>query len=299
MRRKNMKADQLMVPVYINEKIVLDMLAIIEDGFSTVSQVSYTEHKENNNVQKLESGVSTSANILSKLLKIDLKGEVSHSGNSGENTSVAKEKVHTNVSLLSRFRTFLVNEKILKSGFDTANIKIGDFIEVEGELQKNPLINYLDIFLDLFRMVDIFTEKPQLGSKTQTKAQKQQENEIVTQIKSFADELKHSGTIDFILSDDVGTVVLSAQEQYLSNDNISEILGGHFKVLGKVIAICKDETENVDLLRKTTLSISPIDQITEIFSGFQNSGIKQFNLPELKTQIPGPAVIVIPVAIYA
>lgn len=299
MRRKNMKADQLMVPVYINEKIVLDMLAIIEDGFSTVSQVSYNEHKENSNVQKLESGVSTSANILSKLLKIDLKGEVSHSGNSGENTSVAKEKVHTNVSLLSRFRTFLVNEKILKSGFDTANIKIGDFIEVEGELQKNPLINYLNIFLDLFRMVDIFTEKPQLGSKTQTKAQKQQENEIVTQIKSFADELKHSGTIDFILSDDVGTVVLSAQEQYLSNDNISEILGGHFKVLGKVIAICKDETENVDLLRKTTLSIFPIDQITEIFSGFQNSGIKQFNLPELKTQIPGPAVIVIPVAIYA
>lgn len=294
-----MKADQLMVPVYINEKIVLDMLAIIEDGFSTVSQVSYNEHKENSNVQKLESGVSTSANILSKLLKIDLKGEVSHSGNSGENTSVAKEKVHTNVSLLSRFRTFLVNEKILKSGFDTANIKIGDFIEVEGELQKNPLINYLDIFLDLFRMVDIFTEKPQLGSKTQTKAQKQQENEIVTQIKSFADELKHSGTIDFILSDDVGTVVLSAQEQYLSNDNISEILGGHFKVLGKVIAICKDETKNVDLLRKTTLSIFPIDQITEIFSGFQNSGIKQFNLPELKTQIPGPAVIVIPVAIYA
>ena len=294
-----MKADQLMVPVYINEKIVLDMLAIIEDGFSTVSQVSYNEHKENSNVQKLESGVSTSANILSKLLKIDPKGEVSHSGNSGENTSVAKEKVHTNVSLLSRFRTFLVNEKILKSGFDTANIKIGDFIEVEGELQKNPLINYLDIFLDLFRMVDIFTEKPQLGSKTQTKAQKQQENEIVTQIKSFADELKHSGTIDFILSDDVGTVVLSAQEQYLSNDNISEILGGHFKVLGKVIAICKDETENVDLLRKTTLSIFPIDQITEIFSGFQNSGIKQFNLPELKTQIPGPAVIVIPVAIYA
>lgn len=26
-----MNADQLMVPVYINEKIVLDMLAIVED----------------------------------------------------------------------------------------------------------------------------------------------------------------------------------------------------------------------------------------------------------------------------
>jgi len=226
-----------MVPVYINEKIVLDMLAIIEDGFSTVSQVSYTEHKENSNAQKVEAGVSTSATLLSKLLRIDLNGELSHAGNSGENESVAKEKVHTNVSLLSKFRTFLVDEKILKSGFDIANMKIGDFIEVEGELQKNPLINYMDIFVDLFRMADIFAEKPQLGGKTQAKTQKQQESETVKQIRSFADELKHSGTIDFILSDTNGTVVLSVQEQYLSNDNISEIIGGHFKVLGKVIAI--------------------------------------------------------------
>lgn len=30
----------LIIPVYINEKIVIDMLAIIEDGFSAVSQIS-------------------------------------------------------------------------------------------------------------------------------------------------------------------------------------------------------------------------------------------------------------------
>lgn len=207
--------------------------------------------------------------------------------------------MHTNVSLLSKFRSFLVDENILKSGFDVENMKIGDFIEVEGELQKNPLINYMEIFVDIFRMADIFSEEPQLGKKTQAKAQKQQDNELVRQIKSFADELKHSGTIDFMLSDSIGTVVLSAQEQYLSNDNISEILGGHFKVLGKVIAICKDETENIDLLRKTTLAVLPIDMISEMFSAFQNDETKQFNLPELKTQIAGPAVIVIPVAIYA
>ena len=48
-----MDVNQLMIPVYINEKIVLDMLAIIEDGFSTVSQVSYSDHKENSNAQKI------------------------------------------------------------------------------------------------------------------------------------------------------------------------------------------------------------------------------------------------------
>ena len=294
-----MDVNQLMIPVYINEKIVLDMLAIIEDGFSTVSQVSYSDHKENSNAQKIEAEVSTSASILSKLLKIDLKGELSHSGNCGETENTTKEKVHTNVSLLSKFRAFLTDANILKSGFDISNMKIGDFIEVEGELQKNPLINCMDIFVDVLRMADIFAEKPQLNARTQAKAQKQQQDETMKKIKSFASELKHSGTVDFILSDSAGTVVLSAQEQYLSNDNISEILGGHFKVLGKVIAICADKTESINLLRPTTLSILPHVLLAFMFSCLQNEDMKQYNLPELKTEISGPAVIVIPVAIYA
>ncbi len=103
---KSINLDRLIVPVYINEKIVLDMLAIMEDGFSMVSQVNYTEHKESNSTQKAEAGVSTSATILSKLLKINISGELNHTGNKGENESVAKEKVHTNVSLLSKFRSF-------------------------------------------------------------------------------------------------------------------------------------------------------------------------------------------------
>lgn len=84
-------------------------------------------------------------------------------------------------------------------------------------------------------------------------------------IKSFASELKHSGTVDFILSDSAGTVVLSAQEQYLSNDNISEI---SVDIQGpwKVIAICADKTESIDLLRKTTLSILPHDLLADMFS---------------------------------
>ena len=34
---KDINLDRLIVPIYINEKIVLDMLAIMEDGFSMVS----------------------------------------------------------------------------------------------------------------------------------------------------------------------------------------------------------------------------------------------------------------------
>ena len=121
-----------------------------------------------------------------------------------------------------------------------------------------------------------------MGNKNQIKNRKQQENEIIKQIQLFSDELKYSGTIDFILSNEIGTAVLSVQEQYLANDNISEILGGHFKILGKVISICKEDTENIDLLRKTSLSILKKDLLDEMFSGFKTDDMKQFNLPELK-----------------
>ena len=139
------RSEQLMIPVYINEKIVLDMLAIIEDGFSTVSQVNYTEHNEKTSSQKADIGVSTSATILSKLLKINIGGELTHSGNNAENKNVSQEKIHTNVSLFSKFRNLLIDEKMLKTDFDIINMKIGDFIEVEGELQKNPLIDCMEV----------------------------------------------------------------------------------------------------------------------------------------------------------
>lgn len=39
--------DSLIVPIYINEKIVIDMLAIIDDGFSKVSQINSVENIDN------------------------------------------------------------------------------------------------------------------------------------------------------------------------------------------------------------------------------------------------------------
>ena len=103
---------------------------------------------------------------------------------------MVKEKVHTNVSLLSKFRNFLIDEKILKSELDFSKIQVGDFVEIDGELEKNPLINYMDIFVDIFRLADIFTEEPQLGNKTQAKNQKQQDRQNFETDKIFFRRIK-------------------------------------------------------------------------------------------------------------
>lgn len=288
----------LIIPIYINEKIVIDMLAIIDDGFSKVSQISYAENFGSGENSRTGLGVSTSS-IVSKLLKIDLNSNVSRKKNRVRNTNLSKEKIHTNVSLLSKFRMHIMEQKLLKINSNISELKIGDFVEYEGELKKNPLVEFLDAFVDIFKMVDIFTEEKILGHKSKIKADNKENSKIVKQIKSFSDELKHSGTIDFILSGKQGDIVLTTQEQYLSNDNISEILGGTFKVLGKVIAICDDNSDSINLLRKTTLSLLPEKILEEVFSGFKSVEMEQFNFPEFRTRIEGPAIIVIPIAIYS
>lgn len=300
--KKEVKKEQLIIPVYLNEKTVIDMLAIIEDGFSMVSEINTSSQVNNSVDSKIGAGFSTKA-LLDKLLKIQLEASIEEERAEGNQSNVKKEKVHTNVSLLSKFRSELINNKLLsfKAGekLDFNKISTGDFIEPEGELQKNPMIDIFERIIDVFRMMDIFSDQPALGSKKSAGNKKNENNIIVKQINMFLDELKHTGTIDFILENDSGTLVLSAQEQYLANDNISEIIGGRFKILGKVIKICKNEEESINLLRKTTLNILDQQSLDEFLSAFKSDDLAIYNLPGMKTEICGPAAIIIPIAIYA
>jgi hypothetical protein len=294
--------EQLIIPIYLNEKTVLDMLAIMEDGFSMVSEVSSSNQNTNTSDIKIGGGLSTKA-ILDKLLKIQIDSSFEKEKSANEATQTKLEKVHTNVSLLSKFRSELINNQLLsctaEDKLDITKVKTGDFIEIEGELQKNPMIDLLEKFIDVFRMSDIFSEKPTLGNKKAASDKKDSDNVTVRQMKSFLSELTHSGTIDFILENPQATLVLSTQEQYLSNDNISEIIGGKFKILGKVIKICETQNESINLLRKTSLYLLDKSSLDEFLSIFNSDEIKQFNLPNIRFEIKGPSAIVIPVAIYA
>lgn len=298
---KKVTSDQLIIPVYLNEKTVLDMLTIIEDGFSMVSEVTSSSQDASSSTGKLSGGVSTKA-ILDKLLKIQLAGSFQKDKSTTSGVDTKLEKVHTNVSLLSKFRSELIAGNLLtcKAGdnLDISNINAGDFIEIEGELQKNPMIDIMEKFIDVFRMADIFTDKPQLGSKKASSEKKATDNVTVRQMQSFLNELKHTGTVDFILESSSGTAVLSVQEQYLANDNISELIGGTFKVLGKIIRVCKEDADGINLLRKTTLNILDNTTREQFLSMFKAEELAAFNLPDVRFIIAPPAVIIIPVAIY-
>lgn len=301
-RYQIMDKNKLMLPVYLNENIVMDMLAILEDGFSMVSEINSSSTTLASSSEKANASFSTS-NLLSKLLKIQLGGELSNESNDQNSVNSKTEKVHTSTSLLSKFRSKLLELELLtivthEKGLEINKIEAGDFVEVSGELLKNPMVNILEKMIDVFRMADIFAEKPELGSKKQYSTKKSQDAKIVNQMEKFLEELKVTGTIDFVMKNEDGTIVLSAQEKYLQNDNISELLGGNFKVLGKVIKVCKEENDSINLLRKTTLDVLDDDSLNEFMSLFQDEDLASYNLPEVEFKIFSPAIIVIPIAIY-
>jgi len=301
--------EQLIIPVYLNEKIVLDMLAIIEDGFSKVSEITTGANFSANGDANLASSGSTNP-IFEQLFKIQLGANLSGNVHSTKNSEAKYEKVHTSVSLFSKLRTSLLKYKFLfdysNDKFDFTKLKTGDFVELEGELQKNPLIDVLEKFTKLLNISDLFATQD-LNTATSKQHKKSLSKSSVEsipkvyakQIKSFSDEISNSGTIDYILSGNSGKLVLSLQQQYLiGNENISEIIGGRFKVLGKVIKICTSETESIDLLRKTSLSTMNAAILQNFAEAFKSEEFLQFNLPDVVFEIKGPSAIVIPIAIY-
>ncbi len=296
--------EQLVIPVYLNEKTVFDMLAIMEDGFSTVSEITNGSSVAANGEAKL-AGANSAQSLLEQLFKIQFDANLSGNVNSSQSSATKFEKVHTNVSLFSKLRTALLKNRFLfdtsKAKFDFSKIKVGDFVEVEGELQKNPLLDVLEKFSSICSMGEIFSQEATTGVKKQ-RAKSSEENSLKIykkQIKSFADELNKSGTIDYILKAEGGKLVLSLLEQYLvGNDNVSEIIGGRFKVLGKVIKVCSSGQESIDLLRKTSLRTMNATILQSFSETFKSSELSQFNLPDVVFEIEGPSAIVIPIAIY-
>lgn len=299
---RKISKEQLMIPIYLNEKTVLDMLAIIEDGFTAVSEVSSSLQSGSETKGNLTGGLSTKA-ILDKLLKIQLDANIEKNASKEQQQTTKSEKVHTNVSLLSKFRSSLIINDLLscKSNqtLDISKIESGDFIEIAGELKKNPMLELLEKYLDVMKMSTIFSDDVPLGQKNAAKNKVAKENQETRQIKAFLEELKVSGTIDFIIENNNNTIVLSAQEQYLSNENISEMYGGNFKVLGKVIKVCKDDTTSINLLRKNTLGILDDNSLDELLKAFKSEELAAFNLPEIRFKIEAPAMIVIPIAVYS
>lgn len=279
--------DDLTIPVYLDEQIVMDLIATIDEGFSEFYTIETTENKESN--------TNMSANGQVKPLKIfKAKMDIAHSRENASETKRQESKVQTVVSMFHNLKKYLIQNGFVKKD---EKIEHGDFLELSGEFSINPLIDLLYTFSNIFNMTEIIDK----GSNSHTKSKKNTEalenKQIESQIKGLINIFQTDGKIDVICHTQEKTFIIPSKKEYFIDEKGDVIRTGNFRMLGKVIKIC-DKDESISLLRDT--------KIGKIKKTLLDTAIDSFNNPEIKDTFDfeevvvdyNNAVLVYPIAIY-
>lgn len=302
-----MESRRLSIPIYLNQRIVFDLLAIVEGGFSQLQTIKTAETGERGTKSDV-SGEVGAKNIFA-FLNLGIKGGVCKQDSSSTQKQIEEERVFTPASLFSRLRDNLIDRKLLISldnEMVDKELQAGTFVEFSGILRKNPLIASMEGAIQVMEVATLFAAFAKEADKSKPK--EPQVKEILAQMRKFLQILTQSGSLDLvaevITEPMVNPVkaVIPVQQQYFSNERPADIIDGQFVVLGKVARfVGSDSKEAISLLRGTPMAYLPGENLTKVMEGFSSLPQKQTGelSTQMATQIPGPALLVIPIAIYA
>lgn len=290
--------------LYLNQKYVFDLLAMMEDGFSFLQNIKSTSSENQGSEKHLESEVGVK-NVFA-FLGVSLKAGGSRKDQAGQTSETSRERVHTPNSLLGKMRTALYDRDLVlvDPGID---VETGQFVEIKVTLKKNPMVSTLETMASLFETAIIFMNAGEETSKQQGKSQhiKKASNEnqkILEQMKLMLTQLNQGNTIDLLARPVAGPpykLVLTVDPSFLADPRMSDLLDGDYTVLGKVSKVIKDESETINLLRKTSFGKMNAAMINSFKEPLTQMGENGLEIEDLSTEVIGPAMQVIPIAIFA
>jgi hypothetical protein len=305
--------DDLIVPIYVDTNALLDLLASIEGGFSLVEKVTSRTTTSSIKDGSASTEVGTEfgiPNVLS-LLKIKLGGSITTNKGKEAGEERETEKYHTYGSLLHRLRVHLETNKLIKRLDTKANvwttIEPSNFVEIRGIVRPNPMV---DSFSRIERLIGIVQLVSSLnfgsvGQNVNTKSSKSQIdkgqlNSIGKFIKGISSDIEKENIRTFIIdliSPLNCTAVALIYTNYLRDQTMTEIAHKEYRLLGKVVRkIEKDSEDSIDLLRGTGLSGVGRDTLNNLLIPFNQ--LEGMNLPEIKSEVMGPALEIVPIAIF-
>ncbi|WIG54726.1 MAG: hypothetical protein OJF61_000512 [Rhodanobacteraceae bacterium] len=296
-----MNMNRPIVPVYLNQKLVFDLVAMLRGGISTVTAITSSIGRQQIEQQDVSAKFGLS-DALSTLLSINLSGAKTKGQTNDSSSTSSEERVHTPASLFYELRNMLAEQKCLTTPAAGELPSPGDFVEFTASLKRNSIVETLDSLSEVLRLAIVFKDTPEPPKKGGVKNYKTEDEEIREQIASLSDALKAGSTIDLTTSETDGKFrsVVTVETEFLNDPFMSDLVDGHFNVLGKVIRSVATNDESISLLRKTALSKMPVDTLETLFAALSDlKNEKGFDVPEILWEVPGPAIQVLPVAIYA
>ena len=295
---KAIRADELPVVQYLNERITFDLLATLEDGFSQLKTIQ-TQDSE-----LAEAGFSLQGGV--NFLGVTLGGRRTDSSGGSRHDMVKEELVHTPASLFARLRSELKALELVRDVVDPDSFKhvtTGDFVEFEANLQRVDISEFLRTFAVIAPMVPLFNDSPSNAStKKQGKGRgnnNQQSNQMTKQVKAMQSLMSGDGSQDLVAKVDEMKFILTVDTNCFIDPTMNDVLDGTFRVFGKVTRVVRDNSEGINLMRMSPLGkfSGLIEQI--ILPMERATGDVQFQGNVTETKITGPALQIIPIGIFA
>lgn len=301
-----MQPTDLSIPIYLNQQVVFDLLAVLDDGFSRLSIIKTSASESETN--KYGMGASIGVSNVFALLGVSFSGERGKEKDSQDQIEISQEKVHTPTSLFAKLRLKLQELKLLRSidsSESLGELASGEFVEFRALLRKNPLVETIESFKQLMEMAILFqgeNASAQKGGQPKGKQPQNPNTAYMKQMDGMLAALNQSNSIELIgelLDAPEVRAVLTARPDFFSQGSTAEIIDGEFRILGKVTrVVASDSGETINLLRKTAFGRFDrrlFDQLSQALVGMETVGLRS---AKLVTEIQGPALLVIPIAIF-
>ena len=291
-------STDLIVPVYLNQTIVFDLLAMLQGGISTVVRISETQRVDGS-VKTEAGGAFGLGQALASLLKIELAAKASSSIEGATGRERSEERIHTPASLLFTLRQLMIDRKILAIDSSEFLPKPGAFVEFSSSLRRNPVLESMDALIELTGFFSLLTESKKKGGQPQGQVDV---SRMKKQMESVANALKAGETMDLT----TGTLackyrtVITLDINFLKDPILSDVLDGTFRVIGKITRVVPDDQDAINLLRKSAFSRMPPQQVETFMKMLGDLGTTHdFSFPAIEWKIRGPVFQVLPIAIFA
>ncbi len=297
-------SNRPLIPVYLNQRFVFDLLAMLQGGISTVASVSRSSEGERSVSGQMRASFALSDAIAS-LLRIDLSSQADAKRTTRNMETSTEERIHTPASLFYQLRVLLEERGELKMISAGVLPSPGDLIEFSASLTRNPAIQAFDSISSILDIVEEIEKIPTAGAPVTKNKKPQTVSETLVVKQQVAMLLRHLRTGETIDLSAAGLpggteAVLTLEVPSLNDPTLSDLVDGHFMVVGKVIRSVASGEHGINFLRKTPLATLPANLLEPLRLTFASlAAMHNIILPALRWEVPGPAIHVLPIAIYA
>lgn len=287
----------LIIPLYLNQRIVYDTLAILNNGFTELYNVSNSNLNE---VQK-ENNVSGELNVKGNpltLMSAKIDSNISSKRGTVEKNHEDFTKVHTPASLFFQVYKYLNESGSLlniESKNDFKIIKSGDFIEFKSNLVINTIEEGFRNALKMSNIGELFSSfgatPVDIKNKKIFSGVKKNLSELTKYLDFENEKIKY-----MLGSVDGEKLIVKIDRENIINADYDQISHGDFKIVGKVLEIIP-EGKIINLNRESVLGLIKSETLLPIKTAIESMKNTMFAYEDIVDEIKGPVIIIVPIVI--